>query len=65
MLLVLSLRDLLTVHFQGVDVFLLSMVAVQTISHLLKVQEMQVVFVILMNMVVVLMEKPLPGDLVR
>ena len=45
--------------------FLLSMVAVQIISHLLKVQEMQVVFVILMNMVVVLMEKPLPGDLVR
>ena len=45
--------------------FPLSMVAAQTISHLLKVQEMQVVFVILMNMVVVLMEKPLPGDLVR
>ena len=59
----LGLRS--TFHFQVVDACLLSMAVVQTISHLLKVQAILVVFVIHMNMVAVLMEKPSPEDLVR
>ena len=48
-----------------VDAYQLNMVAVQTISHLLKDQAMLVVSVIRMNMVAVLMGKLSLEDLVR